>query len=127
MSKTVSNAACLLFGSIITGSLFIFVGASSPTTNDAQFDVDFDTIDLKSKQLTIEITDLKKQQAYLYVIPNPTRSTPGGNSPTIKQPPTLMATIDLKTAGNKTLDAQLKSGLLPIKLVNNPYAPNSHE
>ncbi len=119
MSRSISKAAYILVGCVITSLTFIFSGASTPgstpTTIDARYDVDFDTIEFTSKQLTIEITDHKNQNSYLYAVPTPTKSIHRGDSPINTYPPKLIATIDLKTAGNKELDATIDFGILPIK------------
>lgn len=115
MSKTFSNAAFLLIGSVSTCAVLMSLGASHPTSDNAQYHVDFDIVDFGAKQLTIEITDSKQKKAYLYVIPSATKANSRGDSPIVKNPPRLVATIDLASAGDNVLDAEVLDGFLPVQ------------
>ena len=123
MSKTLSNAIFMLIGSVATCAVLMFLGASHPPADDSQYQVDFDTFEFNSKQLAIEITDSSAKKAYLYVVPQPTKMNLRGDSPVVEFPPSLVATIDLNSAGNETLDAKINNGFLPVHEVPATIAP----
>jgi len=125
MSKSNSNLAFLLVGAAVTGAIVLMLGASHPMQKaDAELSVDFETIDLGSNKLAIQITDLGKNKAYLYVCQDPVKTSSAGNSPVVRQPPKLMMTIDLKSVGNEFLDANIGDGLLPVA---KPYSYPKHD
>lgn len=125
MSKTISSTVFMLIGSVATCAVFMFLGASHPPTDNAHYHVDFDTLEFGAQQLSIEITDSQKKKAYLYVVPQPTKLNARGDSPVVEHPPRLIASINLASAGNDSLDAEILEGFLPVRQVIDIPAPST--
>lgn len=109
----------LLLGSLLTASLFGLLGAAgSEEVHDRNYRVSLETIDLgtpaspAAPQLAIQITDLARDKAFVYLAYRPRKQNHGYKDP-VAAPPRLMMTIDLTTAGKEQLSADISPHFLP--------------
>ncbi|MBC8870855.1 MAG: hypothetical protein H8E44_15635 [Planctomycetes bacterium] len=102
MSSHFQKPASFVIGCVFSAAVIVLFGAANNQADSPRYDADFDTIMGGLGGLTVEITDHNEQKAYLYVFP-----TGSKQKKDLPGPPQLVATIDLKSAGNPTLEATM--------------------
>ncbi len=101
MSNRFQKSMSFLIGCVVTSAAIVLMGASFGQNDSHRYDADFDTIMGGLGGLTIEVTDHQEQKAYLYVFPTKNKEKE------VMPAPQLVATIELKSAGEPTLDATM--------------------
>ncbi len=101
MSNRFQKSMSFLIGCVVASAAIVLMGASFGPTDSHRYDADFDTIMGGLGGLTIEVTDHQEQKAYLYVFPTKNKEEKGMLAPQ------LVATIELKSAGKPTLEANM--------------------
>ena len=103
-----------LFGCLAMAAGLFLMGAGYPhQPNTNRYEVDFDEIEGMKNRLSIEITDHWQRKAHLYIVPPTLSSLTDRNAvrstriPPVN-PPQLVATIDLDSAGKDSLKAYFK-------------------
>ena len=89
-------------GCLATLMLVMMLGSASSPQAAPRYHADFDTILGGLGGLTIEVTDHQEEKAFLYVI-SPSEKGEDG----VPEDPQLIMTVDLSSAGQETLDADL--------------------